>query len=240
LRIKIFADGANLNDMAARNQDPLIAGFTTNPTLMRKSAVTDYEQFAKSALQLIPDKPISFEAFSDDFAEMERQVIEIASWGDNVYVKVPVTNSRGESSLPLIKRLVDKSVRLNVTAVTSIEQAKPVVEVLAGGPASIVSIMAGRIADTGRDPVETVSACVDLVRDFANIEILWASPREIYNLIQANQIGCHIITMTEDLLKKVPLLNMSLLQMSLDTVAMFHRDAQASAYTIEYTKPAAR
>ena len=236
LRIKIYADGANLDDMRARNQDPLIHGFTTNPTLMRKSGVSDYEQFAKAALEMIPNKPISFEVFSDDFDEMERQALQIASWGNNVYVKVPITNSKSESSLPLIERLVAQNVRLNVTAITTFEQAQPVIEILKNGPASIVSIFAGRIADTGRDPVETVTQVLEAARPYWHIEVLWASPREIYNLIQANNIGCHIITVTEDILKKLPSLNMDLLKMSLDTVAMFHRDAQASGYTIAYDK----
>jgi transaldolase len=232
LSIKIFADGANRDSMLALAANPNIEGFTTNPTLMRQAGITDYEAFAYDILQEIIDRPISFEVFSDDFDEMERQAVKIAGWGDNVNVKIPVTNTAGESSAKLIRRLAADGVKLNVTALMTLGQVHTVAECLEGGPSAIVSVFAGRIADTGRDPVPLMSAALELVRDYPNIELLWASPRELLNILQADAIGCHIITVTHDLLKKLGGLGKDLNQFSLDTVKMFYNDAQSAGYTL--------
>jgi transaldolase len=232
LSIKIFADGANRDSMLALAANPNIEGFTTNPTLMRQAGITDYEAFAYDILQEITDRPISFEVFSDDFDEMERQAVKIAGWGDNVNVKIPVTNTAGESSAKLIRRLAADGVKLNVTALMTLGQVHTVAECLEGGPSAIVSVFAGRIADTGRDPVPLMSAALELVRDYPNIELLWASPRELLNILQADAIGCHIITVTHDLLKKLGGLGKDLNQFSLDTVKMFYNDAQSAGYTL--------
>ncbi len=233
LKIKIFGDGADKDTILKLNQDPLIAGFTTNPTLMRKAGVTDYETFAREVLALVKEKPISFEVFSDHFDEMEKQAIEIASWGNNVNVKVTITNTKGESSLPLIKRLSALGIKLNITAMTTFEQVESVAEALTSGAGGIVSVFAGRIADSGRDPMPIMSKCVELLKDHNNVEVLWASPRELYNIVQADQIGCDIVTVTNDILKKLPLLGGDLDKVSLDTVKMFFDDAQAAQYSIE-------
>jgi transaldolase len=232
MRVKLFADGADKDAILSRYQDPNIAGFTTNPTLMKKSGVTDYEVFARDVLAVVKDKPISFEVFSDDLDEMAAQARLIATWGANVVVKIPITNTKGEPVHRIIETLSKEGVKLNVTAMTTIEHVKSVAPLLANGIGGIVSVFAGRIADSGRDPKPVMEACVQHLKEFENVELLWASPRELYNLIQAEDIGCHIITMTEDLLKKMPLLGGDLDQVALDTVKMFYNDAQAVGYKI--------
>lgn len=233
LRTKIFADGADIATIARLYQDRLIAGFTTNPTLMRKAGVADYKQFAHEALAIVVDKPISFEVFSDEFDEMEAQALEIASWGDNVYVKIPITNTRGESSVELIERLSKAAVKVNVTAMMTLEQVKEVIPALTHGPAGCVSLFAGRIADAGVDPVPVMKEALDLLADYPTLELIWASPRELFNIVQAQQIGCHIITVTDDILKKLHLIGKDLYEFSLDTVKMFYNDACAAGYSIK-------
>lgn len=230
---KIFADGADKAAIARLYQDKRIAGFTTNPTLMRKAGISDYKQFALDVLETVVDKPISFEVFSDEFDEMEAQAREIASWGDNVYVKIPITNTRGESAVKLIERLSKASVKVNVTAIMTIEQVKAVIPALTHGPAGCVSIFAGRIADAGIDPLPVMQEALDLLADYPTLELIWASPRELFNIVQARQIGCHIITVTDDILKKLGLIGKDLNEFSLDTVKMFYNDAQAAGYSIE-------
>jgi transaldolase len=237
LRIKIFADGADRESIARLYANPLIRGFTTNPTLMRKAGVKDYETFAREILELVPDRPISFEVFSDDFDEMEQQALQISSWGENVYVKVPVTNTAGEPSAGVVRRLADRGVKLNVTALMTPAQVADVAGWLAGGPSSYVSVFAGRIADSGRDPVPLMVESLELIRPHPNLELIWASPRELLNLVQADAIGCHIITVTHDLLEKLPTLGKDLDEFSLDTVRMFHRDGQAAGYTLPAPQP---
>jgi transaldolase len=232
LTVKLFADGADKATMLDLYRHPLIKGFTTNPTLMRKAGVTDYEAFARELLSAIPDRPISFEVFSDDFAEMARQARTIASWGETIYVKIPVTNTRGEPATPLIRALAQAGLKLNVTAVLTLAQVRAVSAVLAGGPPACVSVFAGRIADTGRDPVPLMAAAVELVRLAPNVELIWASPRELLNIFHADAIGCHIITATPDILKKLPLIGKALEAYSLDTVKMFHEDAVKAGYTL--------
>jgi transaldolase len=232
LRIKIFADGADRKSMRELAQDPLIQGFTTNPTLMRQAGVDQYEQFAAEVLSAIPDRPISFEVFSDDFAEMDRQARKIASWGNNVYVKIPVTSTQGEISAKAVRGLAEDGVKLNVTAIMTLEQVRTMAENLEGTTASIISVFAGRIADSGRDPVPIMQAALELVRPYRNIELLWASPREVLNIVQADSIGCHIITVTHELLRKLPLIGKSLEEFSLDTVKMFHSDAASAGYAL--------
>lgn len=232
LSIKIFADGADLDAMVELAKDPLIAGFTTNPTLMRKSGVSDYEGFARKVLEQIPRHPISFEVFSDDHSEMARQARLIASWGENVYIKIPVTNSEGLSSAPLITRLSEEGLRLNVTALLSLHQVQTVAEALSASRGAIVSVFAGRIADTGRDPVPIMQSALGILAAFPNEELLWASPREVLNICQADAIGCHIITVTHDLLRKLSGLGRDLDDLSLATVRMFHDDAQAAGFLL--------
>ena len=232
LRVQVFADGANLEAMLKLAEDPLVKGFTTNPTLMRQAGVEDYETFAKEVLEAVPDSPISFEVCSDEFDDMERQALKIASWGDNVNVKITVTNTRGESAVKLISRLAADGIKLNVTALMTLAQVRVVGEALDGGAPAIVSVFAGRIADTGRDPIPLMSAALELLRPYPNVELLWASPRELLNVVQADAIGCHIITVTHDLLKKLPTLSKDLDQYSLDTVMMFYRDACSAGYEI--------
>jgi transaldolase len=232
LRIKIFADGADKAGMLEMAAKPYISGFTTNPTLMRKAGVSDYRAFAREILSAITDRPISFEVFSDEFAEMERQAQEIAAWGKNVYVKIPVTNTRGEPTYGLIRRLAKAGVKLNVTAILTLEQVREVASALAGGPPSCVSVFAGRIADTGRDPVPLMAAAVELLRPYPNQELIWASPRELLNIFQADAIGCHIITVTTDILKKLSLVGKDLAAYSLETVKMFYDDAQRAGYVL--------
>ncbi len=211
---------------------PHIAGLTTNPTLMRKAGVSDYRAFAKDVLTAIPDKPISFEVFSDEFGQMERQANEIASWGKNVYVKIPVTNCQGESCCNLIKRLSRAGAKLNVTALLTLSQVRDVSAALADGAPGYISVFAGRVADTGRDPVPLMAAAVELLRPYPNQELIWASPRELLNIFQADAIGCHIITVTHDVLKKLELVGKDLAKYSLETVRMFHDDAKHAGYVL--------
>ena len=232
LRIKIFADGADKAGMLELYRNPIIKGFTTNPTLMRKAGVGDYRSFAREIITAIPDRPISFEVLSDEFDEMERQALEIASWGENVYVKIPITNTRGVSSHELINRLVHAGVRLNVTALMTLGQVREVGPCLAEGPSGFVSIFAGRVADSGRDPVPHMAAAIELLRPYPNLELLWASPRELLNIFQADAIGCHIITVSHDILKKLSLVGKDLNEYSLDTVKMFYNDAREAGYTL--------
>ena len=231
-QIKIFADGADREGILALYANPLISGFTTNPTLMRKAGVAEYEVFARDILEVVQDRPISFEVMADDFTDMERQALKIASWGDNVYVKVPVTNTSGARADELIHGLADQGVKLNVTALMTVEQAKWVTDCLVGGPPSCISIFAGRIADTGRDPIPIMAQALEAIRPAGNIELIWASPREVLNIVQAEAIGCDIITVTHGLLEKLPSLGRDLTEFSLDTVKMFHRDGEAAAYSV--------
>ena len=232
LKIKLFADGANLDGMLSLYKDPNIKGFTTNPTLMKKAGITDYEKFAKQVLLEIPDRPVSFEVFADDLDDMFVQAKTIASWGSNVNVKIPVTNTKGKFTGPIIKRLSGLGVQLNITAVFTQEQVRTIVENLSSDTAAIVSVFAGRIADSGLDPMPIMSECVEILKDFPEAELLWASPREFLNIIQADQVGCHIITAPPDLLIKMKLLGKDLTKFSLETVQMFYNDAQEAGYTI--------
>lgn len=232
LSVKIYADGADKSAMLEMYANPQIAGFTTNPTLMRKSGVSDYQAFAREILERIPDRPISFEVFADDFAGMERQAAEIASWGENVLVKIPITNTRGESSAPLLRRLARARIRVNVTALLALDQVREASLCLADGPPANISVFAGRIADTGRDPVPLMAAAVELLRPFPNLELIWASPRELLNIFQADAVGCHIITATPDILRKLDLVGKGLHEYSLDTVRMFFEDARKAGYRL--------
>jgi len=232
LKIKLFADGADKAAMLELYRNPLIKGFTTNPTLMRKAGIADYEAFARDILAEIRDRPISLEVFADDFGEMERQGRLIATWGPNVYVKIPVTNTKREPATELIHRLSHEGVRLNITAILTLEQVLCVVAALAGGAPSNVSVFAGRIADTGRDPVPLMAEAVELVSVHPGMELIWASPRELLNIFQADSIGCHIITATPDVLQKLALVGKDLDEYSLDTVKMFHSDAAKSGFKI--------
>jgi transaldolase len=231
-KTKIFADGADVAGIARMAKNPLISGFTTNPTLMRKAGISDYERFAKEVLELVPDLPISFEVFSDDFAEMETQARKIASWGANVYVKIPVTNTQGESSAPLVSRLAGAGVKTNVTAMMTSAQVAAVLPSLAMGPAAYVSLFAGRVADSGRDPLPMMKEAVEMLRESPNVELIWASPREVLNLVQADSIGCHVITMTNDLIAKIALFGKDLDTYSLETVKMFDTDAKAAGFSL--------
>jgi transaldolase len=233
LRVQLFADGASLDDMIAVSRRPYVRGFTTNPTLMRQAGVRDYTTFARDALAAIPDRPISFEAFSDSFWEMESQAREIASWGANVFVKIPITNTLAQPSYSLIHRLSHSGVRVNVTAVMTLDQVARAVEVLAGGAPSNISIFAGRIADTGRDPVPMVAQAVGLAAAQPQVKLIWASPRELLNIFQADQIGCHIITVTTDILNKLDSVGKNLDAFSLETVKMFHGDAMKAGFTVK-------
>ena len=232
LSVKIFADGADLPGMIEMYGKPYIKGFTTNPTLMRKAGVSDYAAFAKQVLQAIPDKPISFEVFADEFGEMERQARAIASWGQNVYVKIPVTNTRRESACELIHRLAHSGVRLNITALLSLGQVRDVANAVAGGAPACVSVFAGRVADTGHDPVPLMTEALEILRTAPDAELIWASPRELLNILQADAIGCHVITVTNDILKKLNLIGRSLDEYSLETVKMFYTDAAQASYKV--------
>ncbi len=232
LKVKLFADGADLAGMKEMAANPMVAGFTTNPTLMRKAGVTDYKAFALDVLKAIPDRPVSFEVFADDFAQMERQALEIASWGANVNVKIPVTNTRGEFCGPLVERLSRAGVTLNVTALFTLDQVRRVTERLHPDTPAIISVFAGRIADTGRDPVPVMAESVRIMRARPKAELIWASPRELLNIFQADAIGCHIITATNDILKKLALVGKDLDRYSLETVEMFHKDALAAGFDI--------
>jgi transaldolase len=232
LSVKIFADGAHKAGILELYRNPLVKGFTTNPTLMRAAGITGYEPFAREILAAIPDRPISFEVFSDDFDDMRRQAMKIASWANNVYVKIPVTNTGGYSSGELIRLLAKDDIKQNITALTTLAQVRGVAECLAGGPPSCISVFAGRIADTGRDPVPLMAAAVEMLRPYPNIELIWASPREVLNIVQADEIGCHIITVTHDLLKKLSTLGRDLDEFSLATVKMFYEDARSAGFTV--------
>src|SRR5579859_4743759 len=232
LKIKLFADGADLQGMLKIGELPYIKGFTTNPTLMRKAGISDYAGFAAQVLEKITDRPVSFEVFSDEFDEMERQGRLINSWGPNVYVKIPVTNTRRDSAAPLIKRLSGDGIKLNITAMLTLQQVRTVGDALRGGAPSIVSVFAGRIADTGCDPVPLMAESLNILRDCPSAELLWASPRELLNIVQADSIGCHIITATNDILAKLATLGKDLDEFSLDTVKMFYSDARSAGYTL--------
>lgn len=232
LKIKIFADGADLAGILEMYSKPYIKGFTTNPTLMYKAGIRDYRAFAREMVQAVPDRPISFEVFSDDFAEMERQALEIASWGEQVYVKIPVMNTRREVAYPLLRRLAGAGVKLNATALMHLEQVQEVAEALAAGPAGYVSVFAGRVADTGRDPMPMMAEAVELLRDYPHLELIWASPRELLNLFHAEAVGCHVITITNDLLKKLALVGKDLDDFSHETVKMFYEDGQKAGFSL--------
>jgi transaldolase len=232
LRVRIFADGADLQGMLQLYQNPYIKGFTTNPTLMRKSGITDYEGFARRVLEQIADRPISFEVFSDEFTEMGRQARKISTWGRNVYVKIPVTNTRRESSADLVRQLVAEGIQLNVTALLTPRQVETVSMALGSGVASYISVFAGRIADTGREPVPLMRQALEMMAAFPNQQLIWASPRELLNIIQADQIGCHVITVTHEILRKLSIVGTDLDEYSLDTVKMFHSDAQNAGYQL--------
>lgn len=232
LKVKLFADGADKQGILEMYRNPLIAGFTTNPTLMRKAGVSDYKAFAVDILSHIKDKPISFEVFADEFSEMQRQAEMIAGWGENVYVKIPITNTKGETTFELVRALSKEGIKVNVTAILAYEQVAHILPALKDTRGAYISVFAGRIADSGRDPLPIMKRCLDLLKEYPSVELIWASPREIYNVIQANDIGCHIITATNDILKKLPLLGKDLFEYSLETVKMFYNDAIAAGYSI--------
>jgi transaldolase len=233
LRVKVFADGADLQGIRELCKNPFIKGFTTNPTLMRKAGVTDYVAFASELLEIVSDRPISFEVFSDEFPDMARQAKLISSWAENVYVKIPATNCQGVRSDALLRDLRDAGVKVNVTGCTTPSQVEWVAECVGGGAPCNISVFAGRVADTGTDPIPVMQASLEVMDRLApNAELIWASPREILNVVQADRIGCHIITVTHDLLKKLPLLGKDLEEFSLETVRMFHDDAQAAGYSL--------
>ena len=232
LRIKVYADGADVDQMLALGTNPLICGFTTNPTLMLKAGVRDYERFARRVLDIITDRPVSFEVLSDDFGQMDRQARAIAAWGANAVVKIPVTNTRGEPSYATVHRLSQAGVRVNVTAVLTLEQVERAMLALAGGAPGNVSVFAGRIADTGRNPVPMIARALEIVSAQPSIELIWASPRELLNVVQADAVGCHIITLTTEILAKLHLIGRDLDALSLDTVRMFQRDAAAAGLTL--------
>ena len=232
LKIKIFSDGADVEEMLDMNKNDFIKGLTTNPSLMRKAGIRDYKSFAKDILKEIKKKPISFEVFSDEFSEMERQADEIASWGSNVYVKIPITNTKRESSANLIRSLSQKKIKLNITALMNINQVKTVISVLNNDVPSIVSVFAGRIADTGHDPIPLMLNCLEVMKTNKKAELLWASSRELLNIFQAEEIGCHIITVTNEIIKKLKLVNYDLSEYSLDTVKNFYNDALEAKFKI--------
>ncbi|MDA8637331.1 transaldolase [Rhodospirillales bacterium] len=232
LSVKIFADGANLDDIKSLRANPIIKGFTTNPTLMRGADVSDYEAFSKEVLDVIDGAPVSFEVFADDFDEMEAQAKVIAGWGDNVFVKIPITNTAGESSVPLVERLSNAGVQVNVTAIFTLQQVSEVTAALASDVAANVSVFAGRIADTGIDPVPHMREAVSIIAAKPKSELIWASPRELLNLFHADEVGCQIITVTPDILKKMALIGKDLAEYSRETVQMFYNDATSAGYNI--------
>jgi transaldolase len=232
LSVKIFADGADAAGIADLARSPMIRGFTTNPTLMRKAGVSDYEAFAREIIQVVPEHPISFEVLSDDMEEMERQALKIASWGDNVYVKIPVLNCQGKSTVELLRRLTGHGLHVNVTAITTVAQVETVLKGLQGARHGYISVFAGRIADTGRYPVPIIRSALDLMADYPELELIWASPREVLNLFEADTVGCHVITMTHDLLKKLQVVGKDLDEFSLETVKMFFNDAEAAGFSL--------
>lgn len=232
LKIKLFADGADISEMTRIHREGIVKGFTTNPTLMRKANVANYEAFAKDVLKEINDLPISFEVFSDDFDTMEIEARKIAGWGKNVNVKIPITNTKGELSTALIKKLSNKGISLNITAILTVEQVEAVARIISPKTRTIISVFAGRIADTGRDPVPYMMEAANILKSNRNAELLWASSRELLNIFQAETGGCHIITVTGDILKKLSIVGKDLGVLSLDTVKMFYEDARASKYKI--------
>jgi len=232
LKVKIFADGADKVGMLEMYEKPFVKGLTTNPTLMKKAGISDYRAFCKDILTFIKDKPLSLEVFSDDFAEMERQALEIASWGENVFVKIPITNTKKEACYALVKKLANQKVKLNVTALMTLDQVSSVVAALDPTVPSYVSVFAGRVADTGCDPVPMMAKAVELLKIAPAAELIWASPRELLNIFQADEIGCHVITVTNDILKKLSLVGYNLNEYSLDTVKMFYADAVAAGYRL--------
>jgi transaldolase len=232
LKVKVFGDGADVSSMLALARQPYIRGFTTNPTLMQKAGIRDYRAFAHEVITAIPNRPISFEVFSDDFANMERQAREIATWGDNVYVKIPVTNTKRETATELIRRLSHAGIKVNVTALMTLDQVRQVTAALKGGAPSNISVFAGRIADTGRDPLPLMQQALEIMAVEPKAELIWASPRELLNVFQADEIGCHIITVTHDILKKLELVDKDLDEFSLDTVKMFYEDAKRAGFQL--------
>ena len=232
LKVKVFADGADLGGIIEMYKNPFIKGFTTNPTLLRKAGITDYEGFARKLLEQVTDRPVSFEVFADDFPAMISQGRKIASWGKNVNVKVPVMNTKGEFAGPVLKALSAEGVILNVTAIMTVDQVRAVAAELSEGGAAIVSVFAGRVADTGIDPIPHMTACKEALSSRPRAELLWASPREVLNIFQADQVGCDIITCTNDMIAKLALAGKDLMEYSRETVQMFYKDATASAYAI--------
>ena len=237
LTVKVFADGADVRSIRSLLDEPVVEGFTTNPTLMRAAGVADYEAFAKEVLDLVGDRPVSFEVFSDDPDEMEAQAVRISSWGEHVYVKIPVTDTEGVPTAPLLRRLVADGGKVNVTALMTVAQVEWVVDCLAGGPPAYVSVFAGRIADAGVDPLPTMVRSLEVLAPEPQIELIWASPREVFNVVQASEIGCHVIPVPHALLKKLPTLGRDLDEFSLDPVRMFHRDARDAGYRLDLPDP---
>ena len=231
MNIKIFSDGANKAEMIEMNNNPLIEGFTTNPSILRKAGVTNYEEFAKDILSIITEKPVSFEVIADDFETMKKQAIKIASWGKNVFIKIPITNTKNETTKNLINDLNWSGIKINVTAITTIKQVETVLNKIPYGRGMYISIFAGRIADTGVSPIPIVEKAVNMVKG-TDIEIIWASTREIINIFQAEEVGCHIITCTQDILKKFPLIGKDLTEYSLDTIKMFNEDVKKAGYKL--------
>lgn len=236
LKVEIFADGADKASMLEMYGKPFVKGFTTNPTLMRKAGISDYEAFAKDIVAAIPDRSISFEVFADDFAEMERQARRIATWGKNVSVKIPITNTKKESSIPLVRKLSQDGIALNVTAMFTLKQVQDVVDAVKGGAPCFVSVFAGRVADTGRDPVPLMAEAVAKLKAAPNTKLIWASPRELLNIFQADDIGCHVITVTNDIIKKLSLVGKDMDEYSLETVKMFYDDGKAAGYKLAAAK----
>jgi transaldolase len=237
MAIKIFADGADLGGIREMAGNSLIEGFTTNPTLMRKAGVSDYKGFALDVLKIVTDRPVSFEVFADEFDEMEAQAMEIASWGSNVNVKIPVTNTRGESAAPLVGRLSERGIMVNVTAMFTLDQVQGMVDVLNVETPAILSVFAGRVADSGRDPIAHMQAAVKIASAKPMAEMMWASPRELLNIAQADEAGCHIITLTSDVLGKLGNIGKDLSEFSRETVQMFYDDACCAGYTIAINEP---
>jgi transaldolase len=237
LKVKIFADGADRARVQAMCTEPWVRGFTTNPTLMRSAGVDDYESFAHELLELVPDKPISFEVIADQLDEIERQARLIATWGENVYVKVPITTTRAEPTQDVVRRLSASGIKVNVTAIMTVDQVEDAAAWLVDGPGAYVSVFAGRIADSGRDPIPIMRDALARLAPHPHEELIWASPREVLNVVQADAIGCHVITVTDGILEKLSNLGRELDEYSLDTVRMFHRDAQAAGYTLEARSP---
>jgi transaldolase len=232
LRVRIFADGADTAGILELARLPFVAGFTTNPTLMRRAGVADYRAFARDVLAAVPERPVSFEVIADEFDAMARQARAIAGWGPNVFVKIPVTNTRGEPALDLVRLLAREGVRLNVTALMTLEQVRAVADALADGPASFVSVFAGRVADTGRDPVPLMAEAVQVLGPYPQQRLIWASPREVLNVLQADAVGCHVITATSALIQKLPLVGRDLADYSLETVREFQADARKAGYQL--------